>query len=122
MCRFGPPFVLHLERTVAWDLLQKEILEKMQCFLRPTVCIQVCVLVSPPRPVHARAGQGTATAGIRSSGLCVRRGRGRVPLGAGSECPVGPAGLRRSGPGVGPHFVAGAGSAGTPFSCSSNDV
>lgn len=53
--RFGPPFVLHLERTVAWDLLQKEILEKMQCFLRPTVCIQVCALVGPlppPSPVH----------------------------------------------------------------------
>lgn len=75
--------MLHLERTVAWDLLQKEILEKMQCFLRPTVCIQVCALVRPPRPVHARAGQGTATAGIRSSGLCVRRGGGRVPRGAG---------------------------------------
>ncbi|ELK12110.1 Ubiquitin carboxyl-terminal hydrolase 31, partial [Pteropus alecto] len=40
--RFGPPFVLHLERTVAWDVLQKEILEKMKYFLRPTVCIQVC--------------------------------------------------------------------------------
>ncbi|XP_006872056.1 PREDICTED: ubiquitin carboxyl-terminal hydrolase 31 [Chrysochloris asiatica] len=40
--RFGLPFVLHLEKTVAWDLLQKEILEKMNYFLRPTVCIQVC--------------------------------------------------------------------------------
>ncbi|XP_036772864.2 ubiquitin carboxyl-terminal hydrolase 31 isoform X2 [Manis pentadactyla] len=40
--RFGLPFVLHLEKTVAWDLLQKEILEKMKYFLRPTVCIQVC--------------------------------------------------------------------------------
>ncbi|XP_028914071.1 ubiquitin carboxyl-terminal hydrolase 31 [Ornithorhynchus anatinus] len=40
--RFGQPFVLHLEKTIAWDLLQKEILEKMQYFLRPTVCIQVC--------------------------------------------------------------------------------
>ncbi|XP_049758994.1 ubiquitin carboxyl-terminal hydrolase 31 isoform X2 [Elephas maximus indicus] len=40
--RFGLPFVLHLEKTIAWDLLQKEILEKMKCFLRPTVCIQVC--------------------------------------------------------------------------------
>jgi hypothetical protein len=39
--RFGLPFVLHLEKTVAWDLLQKEILEKMKYFLRPTVCIQV---------------------------------------------------------------------------------
>lgn len=34
--------MLHLEKTVAWDLLQKEILEKMKYFLRPTVCIQVC--------------------------------------------------------------------------------
>lgn len=42
MCvRFGLPFVLHLEKTIAWDLLQKEILEKMKYFLRPTVCIQV---------------------------------------------------------------------------------
>lgn len=42
MCvRFGLPFVLHLEKTVAWDLLQKEILEKMKYFLKPTVCIQV---------------------------------------------------------------------------------
>ncbi|XP_037363323.1 ubiquitin carboxyl-terminal hydrolase 31 [Talpa occidentalis] len=40
--RFGLPFVLHLEKTVAWDVLQKEILEKMKYFLRPTVCIQVC--------------------------------------------------------------------------------
>ncbi|XP_045051311.2 ubiquitin carboxyl-terminal hydrolase 31 isoform X2 [Desmodus rotundus] len=40
--RFGLPFVLHLEKTVAWDLLQKEILEKMKYFLKPTVCIQVC--------------------------------------------------------------------------------
>ncbi|XP_036316074.1 ubiquitin carboxyl-terminal hydrolase 31 isoform X4 [Pipistrellus kuhlii] len=40
--RFGQPFVLHLEKTVAWDLLQKEILEKMKYFLRPAVCIQVC--------------------------------------------------------------------------------
>lgn len=39
--RFGLPFVLHLEKTIAWDLLQKEILEKMKYFLRPTVCIQV---------------------------------------------------------------------------------
>lgn len=45
MCvRFGLPFVLHLEKTVAWDLLQKEILEKMKYFLRPTVCIQVRML------------------------------------------------------------------------------
>ncbi|KAM6166534.1 ubiquitin carboxyl-terminal hydrolase 31 isoform 2-T2 [Erethizon dorsatum] len=40
--RFGLPFVLHLEKTIAWDLLQKEILEKMKYFLRPTVCVQVC--------------------------------------------------------------------------------
>ncbi|NXN93325.1 UBP31 hydrolase, partial [Rhinopomastus cyanomelas] len=40
--RFGLPFVLHLERTVAWDVLQKEILEKMQYFLRPAACLQVC--------------------------------------------------------------------------------
>lgn len=39
--RFGLPFVLHLEKTIAWDLLQKEILEKMKYFLRPTVCVQV---------------------------------------------------------------------------------
>ncbi|KFV74314.1 Ubiquitin carboxyl-terminal hydrolase 31, partial [Dryobates pubescens] len=40
--RFGLPFVLHLERTIAWDILQKEILEKMQYFLRPAACLQVC--------------------------------------------------------------------------------
>ncbi|NXN31129.1 UBP31 hydrolase, partial [Nycticryphes semicollaris] len=40
--RFGLPFVLHLEKTIAWDILQKEILEKMQYFLRPAACVQVC--------------------------------------------------------------------------------
>ncbi|XP_043349371.1 ubiquitin carboxyl-terminal hydrolase 31 isoform X2 [Dermochelys coriacea] len=40
--RFGQPFVLHLEKTIVWDLLQKEILEKMQNILRPSACIQVC--------------------------------------------------------------------------------
>ncbi|XP_077306308.1 ubiquitin carboxyl-terminal hydrolase 31 [Lithobates pipiens] len=40
--RFGQPFVLHLERNVTWDVLQKEILEKMQYSLRPSVCVQVC--------------------------------------------------------------------------------
>ncbi|XP_050173199.1 ubiquitin carboxyl-terminal hydrolase 31 [Myiozetetes cayanensis] len=40
--RFGLPFVLHLEKTIAWDILQKEILEKMQYFLRPAACLQVC--------------------------------------------------------------------------------
>ncbi|KAJ7305757.1 hypothetical protein JRQ81_010123 [Phrynocephalus forsythii] len=40
--RFGQPFVLHVERTIPWDLLQKEILGKMQYFLRPSACIQVC--------------------------------------------------------------------------------
>nr|XP_020660485.1 ubiquitin carboxyl-terminal hydrolase 31 [Pogona vitticeps] len=40
--RFGQPFVLHVEKTIPWDLLQKEILEKMQYFLRPSACIQVC--------------------------------------------------------------------------------
>lgn len=40
-CRFGLPFVLHLEKTIAWDILQKEILEKMQYFLRPAACLQV---------------------------------------------------------------------------------
>ncbi|XP_055045920.2 ubiquitin carboxyl-terminal hydrolase 31 isoform X1 [Misgurnus anguillicaudatus] len=39
--RFGLPFVLYLERTVTWDLLQKEILEKMRHLLRPGVYIQV---------------------------------------------------------------------------------
>lgn len=46
--RFGQPFVLHLEKTVAWDLLQKEILEKMKYFLRPAVCIQVCTCSGIP--------------------------------------------------------------------------
>ncbi|XP_071976410.1 ubiquitin carboxyl-terminal hydrolase 31 [Engystomops pustulosus] len=40
--RFGQPFVLHLERNITWDVLQKEILEKMQYSLRPSVCVQVC--------------------------------------------------------------------------------
>lgn len=40
-CRFGLPFVLYLERSVTWDVLQKEILEKMRHLLRPGVYIQV---------------------------------------------------------------------------------
>ncbi|XP_061455431.1 ubiquitin carboxyl-terminal hydrolase 31 isoform X2 [Rhineura floridana] len=40
--RFGQPFVLHLEKAIPWDLLQKEILEKMQYYLRPSACVQVC--------------------------------------------------------------------------------
>ncbi|XP_034076178.1 ubiquitin carboxyl-terminal hydrolase 31 [Gymnodraco acuticeps] len=39
--RFGLPFVLYMERTVTWDALQKEILEKMRHLLRPGVFIQV---------------------------------------------------------------------------------
>lgn len=40
-CRFGNPFILYLERTVTWDILQKEILEKMRHLLRPGVFVQV---------------------------------------------------------------------------------
>ncbi|XP_023154178.2 ubiquitin carboxyl-terminal hydrolase 31-like [Amphiprion ocellaris] len=39
--RFGNPFILYLERTVTWDILQKEILEKMKHLLRPGVFVQV---------------------------------------------------------------------------------
>ncbi|KAM3863590.1 ubiquitin carboxyl-terminal hydrolase 31 [Diretmus argenteus] len=39
--RFGLPFVLYMERSVTWDALQKEILEKMRHLLRPGVYIQV---------------------------------------------------------------------------------
>ncbi|XP_041829904.1 ubiquitin carboxyl-terminal hydrolase 31-like [Melanotaenia boesemani] len=39
--RFGNPFILYLERTVTWDVLQKEILEKMKHLLRPGVFVQV---------------------------------------------------------------------------------
>ncbi|XP_033887061.2 ubiquitin carboxyl-terminal hydrolase 31-like isoform X2 [Acipenser ruthenus] len=39
--RFGHPFVLCVEQTVTWDVLQKEILEKMRHLLRPGVYIQV---------------------------------------------------------------------------------
>ncbi|XP_056608481.1 ubiquitin carboxyl-terminal hydrolase 31 isoform X1 [Triplophysa dalaica] len=39
--RFGLPFVLYLERSVTWDVLQKEILEKMRHLLRPGVYLQV---------------------------------------------------------------------------------
>uniref|UniRef100_A0A3Q3IA78 ubiquitinyl hydrolase 1 n=1 Tax=Monopterus albus TaxID=43700 RepID=A0A3Q3IA78_MONAL len=39
--RFGNPFILYLERTVTWDTLQKEILEKMRHLLRPGVFVQV---------------------------------------------------------------------------------
>ncbi|KAF7204556.1 ubiquitin carboxyl-terminal hydrolase 31 isoform X2 [Nothobranchius furzeri] len=35
--RFGNPFILYLERTVTWDVLQTEILEKMKHLLRPGV-------------------------------------------------------------------------------------
>ncbi|XP_041942151.1 ubiquitin carboxyl-terminal hydrolase 31 [Alosa sapidissima] len=39
--RFGLPFVLYMDRTVTWDVLQREILEKMRHLLRPGVYIQV---------------------------------------------------------------------------------
>ncbi|XP_043945754.1 ubiquitin carboxyl-terminal hydrolase 31 [Protopterus annectens] len=39
--RFGHPLVLYLEKTVTWDILQREILEKMKYFLKPGVYIQV---------------------------------------------------------------------------------
>ncbi|XP_017273812.1 ubiquitin carboxyl-terminal hydrolase 31-like [Kryptolebias marmoratus] len=39
--RFGNPFILYLERTVTWDILQTEILEKMKHLLRPGVFVQV---------------------------------------------------------------------------------
>lgn len=39
--RFGLPFVLYMDRTVTWDALQKEILEKMRHLLRPGVYVQV---------------------------------------------------------------------------------
>ncbi|XP_031429222.1 ubiquitin carboxyl-terminal hydrolase 31 isoform X2 [Clupea harengus] len=39
--RFGLPFVLYMERNVTWDVLQREILEKMRHLLRPGVYIQV---------------------------------------------------------------------------------
>ncbi|XP_062868469.1 ubiquitin carboxyl-terminal hydrolase 31 [Trichomycterus rosablanca] len=39
--RFGLPFVLYMERTVNWDVLQKAILEKMHHLLRQGVYIQV---------------------------------------------------------------------------------
>ncbi|XP_019738995.1 ubiquitin carboxyl-terminal hydrolase 31-like [Hippocampus comes] len=38
--RFGNPFILYLERTVTWDGLQKEILEKMRHVLRPGAAVQ----------------------------------------------------------------------------------
>lgn len=44
-CRFGNPFVLYLERTVTWDVLQKEILEKMRHLLRPGVFVQVHIIM-----------------------------------------------------------------------------
>lgn len=65
MCvRFGLPFVLHLDRTVAWDLLQKEILEKMKYFLRPTACIQVGLQPAGPAcvcPVQDVLRQGACS-------------------------------------------------------------
>lgn len=89
MCaRFGPPFVLHLDRTVAWDLLQKEILEKMKYFLRPTVCIQVCVLLGAPpstrvcQPGHRHRGDSGLGA-LRQAGL------GAGGVGPGASVPWG---------------------------------
>ncbi|XP_051925296.1 ubiquitin carboxyl-terminal hydrolase 31-like [Hippocampus zosterae] len=38
--RFGNPFILYLERTVTWEGLQKEILEKMRHVLRPGAAVQ----------------------------------------------------------------------------------
>ena len=45
--RFGLPFVLYMERTVTWDALQKEILEKMRHLLRPGVYVQVGIRSVP---------------------------------------------------------------------------
>lgn len=45
--RFGNPFILYLERTVTWDVLQKEILEKMRHLLRPGVLVQVFASLCP---------------------------------------------------------------------------
>ncbi|MED6250568.1 Ubiquitin carboxyl-terminal hydrolase 31 [Ataeniobius toweri] len=39
--RFGNPFIIYLERTVTWDTLQTEILEKMRHLLRPGAIVQV---------------------------------------------------------------------------------
>ncbi|KAJ3608181.1 hypothetical protein NHX12_025231 [Muraenolepis orangiensis] len=38
--RFGNPFMLFVERSVTWDGLQKEILEKMKLLQRPGVLVQ----------------------------------------------------------------------------------
>lgn len=70
--RFGLPFVLHLEKTVAWDLLQKEILEKMKYFLRPTVCIQVC------SRMRVCPGQGRPLQGRLESDLCAELQREKL--------------------------------------------
>ncbi|XP_029431895.1 ubiquitin carboxyl-terminal hydrolase 31 isoform X2 [Rhinatrema bivittatum] len=40
--RFGQPFALHLEKGITWEVLQREILEKLRCVLRPSMCMQVC--------------------------------------------------------------------------------
>lgn len=50
--RFGNPFILYLERTVTWDVLQKEILEKMRHLLRPGVFVQVHTLSMLFRLIH----------------------------------------------------------------------
>lgn len=109
--------MLHLERTVAWDLLQKEILEKMQCFLRPTVCIQVCALVSPPRPPprarvcrpgHRHRGDPELRA-LRQAGPGAGAPwvRGRVSRGAGGALTVRTGGW--------PSFRGGSWLCGDPF-------
>uniref|UniRef100_A0A3Q1IVS2 ubiquitinyl hydrolase 1 n=1 Tax=Anabas testudineus TaxID=64144 RepID=A0A3Q1IVS2_ANATE len=47
--RFGNPFILYLERTVTWDILQKEILEKMRhLFFILTLIIFSCGPGGPP--------------------------------------------------------------------------
>ncbi|XP_061455432.1 ubiquitin carboxyl-terminal hydrolase 31 isoform X3 [Rhineura floridana] len=64
--RFGQPFVLHLEKAIPWDLLQKEILEKMQYYLRPSACVQGPEVMWARRnpPCEAGGGMGQGNEGL----------------------------------------------------------
>lgn len=107
--------MLHLERTVAWDLLQKEILEKMQCFLRPTVCIQVCALVRPPRPPCTRVpARAPPPRGFGAQGSASGGAGGGCPLGLGVGAPWGRRGSDGQDRGW-PSFRGGSWLCGDPF-------
>lgn len=84
--RFGNPFILYLERTVTWDVLQKEILEKMRHLLRPGVLVQVFAFLCPwakhtERKSSQRQSKASAFVGLsRNYRKNIRKKMGHSPL------------------------------------------